>query len=346
MTNVMHQYLLSSFDERWMNFSMRLSVAKKDASMENVHHFRVATRRLLVLIDLLNNILPQSKYDKLRKYLRGLRSNFNDLHDTQMVIDSLMIAREKDLEVNAYLKLMEKTENHLHKEAVKVISNLIPGHLFNISIQIRTELVAILAEPNFINEQILPKLDDSYAEIKKISKFVEPENVTTIHALRISYRKFRYMIEILIPILHDYPVEYLALMRTYQDMMGDIQNGEIILNHLNKLAKKVPKFKRLPVLAFFKTNYEASIATFLQHFVDTPNFWRDSNLGNMPWHLLSEGSEENGIRSPISDMLLSETESTSINPDASLSDLEDATINSDPSPSGSESTDLPENAKE
>jgi CHAD domain-containing protein len=324
MTNIVRQYLLSSFDERWMNFSMRLAAAKNLTSMENVHHFRVATRRLLVLLDLLNNLLPQSKYEKLRKYLRGLRSNFNALHDTQMIINSLIIAREKGLETQPFLKLMQKLENRFHKEAIRVISGLKPGHLYSNSIQIRIELVQILADPAFLELQILPKLDASYAEIKEISELVNPSEVTTIHNLRISYRKFRYMIEIIIPILHDYPSEYLAKIRTYQDLMGEIQNGEIILNQLNQLSKKVSESKRAPVLAYFQTSYDASIQTFLTEFVDVPNFWRDSSLSNMPWslHPSSETNDET-TQQANPDILLSETETTSINPEASLADTDE-----------------------
>lgn len=324
MTNIVRQYLLSSFDERWMNFSMRLAAAKNLTSMENVHHFRVATRRLLVLLDLLNNLLPQSKYEKLRKYLRGLRSNFNALHDTQMIIDSLNIAHEKGLETEPFLKLMQKIEKRLHKDAIRVISGLKPGHLYSNSIQIRTELVQILADPNFLDFEVLPKLDASYSDIKEKSSLINPSEVATIHNLRISYRKFRYMIEILIPILHDYPTEYLAKIRTYQDLMGEIQNGEIILTHLNQISKKVSETKRAPVLAYYQTNYEASIQAFLQEFVEVPNFWRDSSLSNMPWslHPSSETNDET-TQQANPDILLSETETTSINPEASLADMDE-----------------------
>lgn len=322
MANIIRQYLLSSFDERWMNFSMRLSSAKKETSMENVHHFRVATRRLLVLLDLLNNLLSQSKYEKLRKYLRGLRSNFNALHDTQMIIDSLIVAREKGLDTEPFLKRMQKTEKRLNKEVVKVISSLKQDHLFTNSIQIRTELVQILADPNFLDSQILPKLDESYAEIKEISQLINPSKVSTIHNLRISYRKFRYMIEILIPILHDYPTEHLVKMRSYQDMMGEIQNGEIILTHLNQISKNIAESKRAPVLSFYQANYEASISTFLQHYIQTPNFWRETSLSNMPWTLLPADSINVETKHEHTNLLLSETEIISINPDASLADAD------------------------
>ena len=336
MPNIVRQYLLSSFDERWMNFFMRLSTAKIDASTENVHHFRVATRRLLVLLDLLSNILPQSKYEKIRKHLRGLRTNFNALHDTQMIIDSLIFARDKDLDVEPFLNVVQKSERRLHKQAIYVISKLKPDDLFIKSIQIRTELALILAEPDFLNEQILPKLDEGYAEIKKISGLLNPDEVSTIHDLRISYRKFRYMIEILIPILRNYPSEHLALIRTYQDMMGEIQNGEIVLTYLKKISKNIPGKKRIPVLAFFQTNYEVSIATFLQHYSEPPQFWRESKLSTMPWNLDVEETTEVKFPDAIPDILLSETELTSINPNASLSETETTQTDSEDLPSESE----------
>lgn len=341
MTNIVRQYLLSSFDERWMNFSMRLAAAKNETSMENVHDFRVATRRLLVLLDLVNNLLPHSKYEKLRKYLRGLRSNFNALHDTQMIIDTLIDAHNNGLEIEPFLRLIQKTEDRLHKDVIKVISTLKPGHLFANCIQIRTELVQILTDPSFLELEVLPKLDESYAEIKKVSSLIDPSEVSTIHNLRISYRKFRYMIEILIPIFHDYPTEYLSKMRFYQDLMGDIQNGEIILNYLNQIAKKVPESKRIPVLSFFQEKYEASISKFLQEFVEVPMFWRDSSASTLPWKLLSTPEEATSENNNFqTDVLLSETEPTSINPDASLIDTENVS-NDQTSEPNEDGTDLP-----
>jgi hypothetical protein len=258
------------------------------------------------------------------------------LHDTQMIIDSLINAREKDLDVEPFLVVVQKTERRLHKQAIYVISKLKPEDLFTKAIQIRMELVLILAEPEFLNKQILPKLDDGYAEILRISDLLNPDEVSTIHELRISYRKFRYMIEILIPILQNYPAEHLMLIRTYQDMMGEIQNGEIILTYLKKISKNIPSKKRNPVLAFFRTNFEASIATFLESYTEPPQLWRESNSSTMPWIIATEENSDRDSLPTIPDSLLSETEPTSINPDASLSDTDTVIPDSEINTSDSE----------
>jgi CHAD domain-containing protein len=53
---------------------------------------------------------------------------------------------------------------------------------------------------------------------------LEPD---TIHRTRIAFKKFRYLVEILRPMLNDLGEEHLRRLRLFQTLMGEIQDIEM-----------------------------------------------------------------------------------------------------------------------
>ena len=84
-----------------------------------------------------------------------------------------------------------------------------------------------------LKEVLHEPVDDAYARVIRYYDVIDVEKPTTIHRLRIAFKKFRYMIEIIQPLLENFPTENFQKMHDYQGMMGDIQDMEVALQYLD-----------------------------------------------------------------------------------------------------------------
>ena len=69
------QLLLEALEKRWKNYRVELKRCRAEFSNEAVHDLRVAVRRLLAVIELLNAISPRPRLQKLPAPLRTSSMN-------------------------------------------------------------------------------------------------------------------------------------------------------------------------------------------------------------------------------------------------------------------------------
>ena len=67
---------------------------------------------------------------------------------------------------------------------------------------------------------------------------VRAGDTRAIHRTRIAFKRFRYMIEAMAPLLPAVTREHYRAMRGYQCMMGDIQDMEVLLTALDKFLRE------------------------------------------------------------------------------------------------------------
>ena len=81
-----NQLLLKALEQRWKNYRAELKRCRAEFSNEAVHDLRVATRRMLALIQLLNSISPRPRLQKLTRAFKYQLDEFDDLRDTQVIL--------------------------------------------------------------------------------------------------------------------------------------------------------------------------------------------------------------------------------------------------------------------
>jgi CHAD domain-containing protein len=150
------------------------------------------------------------------------------------------------------------------------------------SIEKTLEMLDVLSEQE-INLQVLEALDAAYTLVSQRYMAIEPELPVSIHNLRIAFKKFRYMIESLHPLIDDFPAENLKRMHDYQVLMGDIQDMEIALRQLKDLAKSKPSADLEPVSAFYKSRCAEALSRYLDNKGEVTAFWRLAPDQSFPW---------------------------------------------------------------
>jgi len=272
--------LLEALDARWGKFRLELKTCRKDFSEEAVHDLRVATRRLLAVFDLLRSIIPHKRIQKIRRILKDQLDEFDDLRDVQVLladaaefvndVPELQPVREHWLQEEK--KLMRLTRKLVKARDDKNLSK---------RVQKIRDMVKELPEEH-LAAQTLTAADEAYGRVTQFHSMLDTENIPGIHKLRIAFKKFRYLVEIVHPLLENFPSENFKRMHDYQSQMGDIQDMEIARQKLTELnPASISELE--PVSVHYASRLRTAVLNFLEDKGEALVFWRSSPDQSFPW---------------------------------------------------------------
>jgi CHAD domain-containing protein len=82
-------------------------------------------------------------------------------------------------------------------------------------------------------------LRETFARVVLLRRLVRRNDTNTIHQMRVAFKRFRYMSELLQPMLPRLTRKRLRRMQEFQSMMGDIQDMEVLQAGLKEaIARK------------------------------------------------------------------------------------------------------------
>jgi CHAD domain-containing protein len=106
---------------------------------------------------------------------------------------------------------------------------------------------------------------------------ITPTDGPSIHRMRVAFKKFRYMVESLAPLRGYITSKQLKAMNAFQGSMGDIQDAEVLLAHVQAFERRrgsaveAPLARALEELSRRRT---ALIETFLGSVDTVFTFWK------------------------------------------------------------------------
>jgi CHAD domain-containing protein len=275
--------LLDALDKRWNHYHTEVMSCRQEASREVIHDLRVAIRRLLSVIEVLRVVEAQPDLEKLRKYFKEQSESLDKLRDTQVMMAEVSEALEELPEAKTFLKYLSKREKRWLHIVEKKICSTKPGNLIKRISLIRKSLIKHEADES-LHQNVLRIADNAFARVLQCFDQLDRTEATTIHRLRIAFRRFRYLIEIIHPLLYHYPSGHLSLMHDFQAVMGDIQDIEILLDTLSDYSKKEKSFNGEPVRRYYRRRYIEALAAFDRSVPQIGTFWRSSPRASFPWN--------------------------------------------------------------
>jgi len=280
-TSPINQFLLEALDQRWKNYRAELKRCRAEFSNEAVHDLRASARRMLAFLQLLNYISPRPRLQKLNRAFKDQLDEFDQLRDTQVILADISETLQ-DLpqlqEFHMYLEDVEKGLLKTLRKKLKVID------LFDVSKRIRRmhESLKTESDDNLI-VPILQTVDDAFLATKQQRNWINPAQATTIHRVRIAFKTFRYMVEIIHPLLNDFPRENLERMHHYQSLMGEVQDVEVIMQALAEAPIRLSTFDPEPVRRYYERCHADAIAAYMELVDQLDTFWRSAPDQPYPW---------------------------------------------------------------
>lgn len=280
-TLLVNQLLLEALDQRWKNYRTELKRCRSEFSNEAVHDLRTAARRMLAFIRLLNSISPRPRLQKLNRAFKDQLDEFDDLRDTQVILAEISETLQELPQLQEFQDHLQGVEKSLLKTLRKKLKVI---DLFDVSKRIRRMRESLKTESNGdLVSQILQAVDDAFLITKQRQNWINPAQAATIHRVRIAFKSFRYMVEIIHPLLQNFPSENLKHMHDYQALMGEIQDVEVIMQTLADAPVHVSSFDVEPVRRYYERRHARAISAYIEDMNQLDTFWRSAPDQPFPW---------------------------------------------------------------
>jgi CHAD domain-containing protein len=233
--------LLDSLRDRWQTFRVELKRCQQQYSEEAVHDLRVATRRLISTLDLLTSVHPQGRLRKARRALKGQLDMFGPLRDVQvqlLTVDKMLASFPElkefyDSLVQRERKLVRRLGAEIKKVETRMVKKAIRGAIRQVEVLLDMPVMGQAKRAEAIRA-----LEATFDRVVERKQAVDPTNSATIHRMRVAFKKFRYMVESLAPMLARVTKKQLKAMDAFQGSMGDIQDAQVLLTSVIAFARK------------------------------------------------------------------------------------------------------------
>jgi CHAD domain-containing protein len=281
--NTVSELLYNSLKSRWEKYNQELARCQEMFSEEAVHDLRVATRRLLALLDLIGILYPNARTHDTLLNLKDQLDSYDDLRDTQVMLLEIGQRLEEFPTLTNFQKFIAKREKRLLKAAAKNVKS----YKLNVLSKRINAILKLIHRPkqdsSLLLKNLFQTIDDVYASVLKRFRRIDPNIPPTIHRLRVRFKKFRYMVECIYPLIPDFPETNLRSMHDYQTLMGNIQDIEVLLSTLSTFAAKKNGHILNPVVESYQNQHTRTIQTYIERKEELSLFWRSSPTQPFPW---------------------------------------------------------------
>lgn len=277
-----NQWFLTTFQERWEKFEKLLKDCREDFSLDNVHDLRVAARRLGASIEMLRELGSFPRLKKVQRALKEQIDGLDKLRDCQVMQAEVARALEAQPHLASLQAWLDQREKRLLHKAEKQVD------AFDLSVsekrkqKMDSSLEQELTRPE-VETELLTALDQAYKTATRRFGRIDAAHPASIHSLRLAFKKFRYMVEVVHPMLPNFPKRQLKRMHDHQSLMGDVQDGESFQALLDKFGKKEPSLDLEPARRYFGDLRTQRIQAYMDAREELLNFWRPAPNQPFPW---------------------------------------------------------------
>lgn len=295
--------LIDALEKRWRNYRGELKRCRTDPSEEAIHDLRVATRRLLALIDMLRSLAPHPRLGKLRSAFKNQLDGLDNLRDTQVMLVEISESLAGLPELALFQEYLTKREKRLLRSTAKTIKAL---KIANIRKRVNsTHKVLFKAEKGKDRKkELLQIVDEAYGTTVRRYRNIDPAKPRTIHRVRVAFKKFRYMVELIHPLISNFPDDNFKHMHDYQGLMGNIQDVEVFVSAFNKFADKDNTYDPEPVRQYYKQRHSEIINAFIEDMHQINIFWRPSSEAPFPWEIRRNARKSKTSDEPAEPLLV------------------------------------------
>lgn len=227
--------------KRYNSLVMNYKEIEKGTSEQEIHDKRVILRRIFPILAAF-----RVKPSKVKNGEKAFKL-FGQLRNIQVQILKLESV-EQTPEMAEYLAFLKAIELKSDEKVIRFCK--------------KKELAfpSIKKKPQVAKTKIYKKANESLAKLIKKIQARSNDNAYDIHKIRIEFKKFRYIVEILLSIENVDDVR-LEKIKMYQDMLGEIQDYEILMDGIKRFYKK-RKLNSSEIIEIFEKNQKTLIEKF------------------------------------------------------------------------------------
>jgi CHAD domain-containing protein len=215
-------------------YRKRLARCQKKFSEKAVHDLRVETRRILALLDLLGALGFAALAARSARSFKKRLDTFDDLRDTQVQLQLLQPLWTEFPEAHGLKSFLKRREEKLISKLARRIQSTKHARL-NRRLK---ELEKCVGRSSRVSARATAAaLQAMFRRVAALRRQVSPVEAATIHRVRVAFKRFRYVSELLRSLHPEFTSKRLARMKEYQAAAGDIQDMEVLLARLAQVVE-------------------------------------------------------------------------------------------------------------
>lgn len=261
-------FLAQSLDRRWRSYRRAVRRCQRQFEEKAVHQLRVETRRLLALLGLLDPVLGGGCAREAARRIKKPFKSLARLRDTHVQLLCLKSKQEEFPELADFRKFLVRREKRLARRVNKKILAAAEAGWKKPVATVRAALRDWTRDgaPESQQAQALWRtVGAAYARVVELRRQVDGSEPETIHRMRVAFKRFRYMLETLQPLLPEVTGSRLKAMQAFQQTMGEVQDIEVLINTLDKYAKKTQTLN----LERFREDLDYRHSGLINRFLET-----------------------------------------------------------------------------
>jgi len=268
-----------AFKSAWRSYRRAFKRCQKKLSRAKVHQLRVETRRLLALVDLFDPSLAGEAPVKISVSFKPPFKTSGRLRDTQVMLGNVEQRRGRFPETKRFRKELLRREKRLSRQLERKLRRTRLKPLKDRMDALRKELRVGVKQTQGRHRvwvHLLKGVDRAYSNAVARRRSIAPAKPQAVHQTRVAFKKFRYMVEQLRPLMPRAAGGSPGKLRGYQKLMGDIQDCEMLLAALDKFlredkseARRLRKFR-----AAIKRDHAMLMARYLRRADELLSFWK------------------------------------------------------------------------
>jgi CHAD domain-containing protein len=226
--------LCGLLQERWKLHRNELQRCRRKFSAESVHESRVAARRLRAALELLGTAAGVDDLGKARRALKQHLKLFAPLRDAQVQRSLLPLLRLPCGVREAFEDFLRRREEKAGRRAQSGLAEI---NTRSIAKTVAKLDRALRKRAEAIGEAALHEIiEDSFRRVCARRDLLEAQVPATIHLARVAFKRFRYRIELLVPLLPGRHRVRVPAMRRYQSLMGTVQDACVTIEWFEEFA--------------------------------------------------------------------------------------------------------------
>ncbi len=270
------KFMTETMDEEWSKYTKSLRVFQEE-SMNNVHDLRVSIRRLMTSIDLIGRFNPDNTVQRARTILKEQLAQLNDLRDVHVEMVAVLRLLKELPEIREFYDDLVDRESEYLKAAKEISSKSSMKFIENAISRAKSLLSSPRATTNATDAHkiIEAAMDSLFDTVSKKLEFVNLADYSTIHEVRLAFKPFRYMMEMLQPLV---PLDrkQLGTTRFLARIMGQIQDLEVLMKDLVEFKWKKESAQRAVIEIWLDNERRKTVTAqrFLRALPKFGNVWK------------------------------------------------------------------------
>ncbi len=294
MSNKGEKLLVAALDERWEAYRRQFKTCQQEFSEEAVHDLRVAARRFLGVLDIVRELVPQPHVQKTRRLFKDQLDELDELRDVQVMLVEVLESQPIVPQLEAVQPYLEKQEKSLMRTAHQRTKL---SRLYGLQKRVDRVRATLMRQDKEVvsSSALLQAVDKAFARVWQDYERIDARTLATIHQTRVAFKKFRYVAEIISPLLPPPEPDYFRCMHDYQSAMGDIRDITVFLDALTDFGHTAESTAVAPpIRRYFRKNLRQLVSIFMKEKGELASFWRPTPVRPFPWERDQHAGQRSG----------------------------------------------------